>query len=101
MWIAIFSSIQDPIRYIPALINGLIDAKNSLNRIEKFIRQSEIEEKNLIQCDFDEKKDYSIKIENAYFSCGIKQKKNEDEDNKERNNNKDEKIKDEKLDKEK
>ena len=67
MGLAIFSSIQDPIRNIPALINGLIDAKNSLNRIEKFIRQPEIEEKNLIQCDFDEKKDYSIKIENAYF----------------------------------
>ena len=99
MGLAIFSSIQDPIRYIPALINGLIDAKNSLNRIEKFIRQPEIEEKNLIQCDFDEKKDYSIKIENAYFSWGVKQKKNEDEDNKERN--KDEKIKGEKLDKEK
>ena len=37
MRLAIFGSIQDAIRYIPALVNELIDAKNSLNRIEKFI----------------------------------------------------------------
>jgi len=99
MGLAIFSSIQDPIRYIPALVNGLIDAKNSLNRIEKFIRQPEIEENNLIQCEFDENKDYSIIIENGYFSWGVKQKKNEDEDNEKKdNNNKDKKIKVEKED---
>jgi ABC-type bacteriocin/lantibiotic exporter with double-glycine peptidase domain len=76
MGLAIFSAIQDPIRYVPALINGLIDAKNSLNRIEKFIRQPEINENILKQCEFDENKDYSILIENGYFSWGVKQKKN-------------------------
>jgi ABC-type multidrug transport system fused ATPase/permease subunit len=65
-----------------------------------------LKKKNLIQCEFDENKDYSIIIENAYFSWGVKQKKNEDDDNEKKdNNNKDEKIKvgieDEKIDKKK
>ncbi len=97
MGLAIFGAIQDPITFIPALVSGIIDAKNSLNRIEKFIRQPEINENYLIQCELDDSKDYSILIENGYFSWGVKQKKIEDEDNdNEEIDNKNEKIKDEK-----
>ena len=87
MGLAIFSAIQEPITFIPALVNGIIDAKNSLNRIEKFIKQPEFEESNLIQSEYDENKDYSIMIENGYFSWGVKQKKIENEDDEEKDNN--------------
>ncbi len=92
MGLAIFARLQDPIIFIPALINGFIDAKNSLDRIEKFIRQPEIKKENLIQCEFDDSKDYSIIIENGCFSWGVKQNKKDDdeEDYEEKENEKDE-----------
>ena len=92
MGLAIFARLQDPIIFIPALINGFIDAKNSLERIEKFIRQPEIKKENLIQCEFDDSKDYSIIIENGCFSWGVKQNKKDDdeEDYEEKENEKDE-----------
>ena len=92
MGLAIFARLQDPIIFIPALINGFIDAKNSLNRIENFIRQPEIKKENLIQCEFDDSKDYSIIIENGCFSWGVKQNKKDDdeEDYEEKENEKDE-----------
>ena len=88
MGLAIFARLQDPIIFIPALINGFIDAKNSLERIEKFIRQPEIKKENLIQCEFDDSKDYYKKIENGCFSWAVKQNKKEDYEEKE--NEKDE-----------
>ena len=98
--LSIFNRLQEPLTELPESISCLIDASISLRRIEKFIRQPEVNEKNVIRGKYDEKGEFAIKITNGSFTWGIKQKseeemKEEEEENeiKDREKEKKEEIK--------
>ena len=76
--LSIFNRLQEPLNQLPESISCLIDASISLRRIEKFIRQPEINEKNVIRGKYDEKGEFAIKIKNGSFTWGIKQKSEEE-----------------------
>ncbi len=76
--LTIFGRLQEPIVLLPDGISKLIESRISLNRIEKFIREPEINEKIFHQCKFDINKNYSIKINNGNFTWGIKQLVNQE-----------------------
>ena len=78
--IFLFSKLQEPLGGLPFTINSVVETVISLRRIEKFIRQPERNENNIIRGKYDIMGDYAIKIEHGNFTWGIKQKKNDNED---------------------
>ena len=78
--LAIFARLQDPIRELPTAITFLIDAKISLSRIEKFIRQPNRNEMQVMKGEYDENGEYAIKMEDVSFTWGMKQKNKKDDD---------------------
>ena len=73
--LAIFARLQEPVRTLPNSINSILELFVSMRRIEKFIRQPERDENNVVQGEYDEHGEYAIKIENGYFTWGERQKK--------------------------
>ena len=84
--LTIFGRLQEPIVLLPDGISKFIESRISLARIEKFIREPEINDNIVHQCQFDKNLDYSIKINNGNFTWGIKQLVNEDKRKKEKLN---------------
>ena len=87
--LTIFGRLQEPIVLLPDGISKFIESRISLSRIEKFMREPEINENVVHQCIFDKNLDYSIKINNGNFTWGIKQLVNEDNRKKEKLNKSD------------
>ena len=100
--LSIFNLMRDPIEDLPNLITSIIDTVISMRRIEKFLKEKELNNKLILNCKNDEN---AIEINNGYFSWGVKQKNTEkikngdksddkdsdsDEDNKEDEKNKEE-----------
>ena len=84
--LTIFGRLQEPIVLLPDGISKYIESRISLSRIEKFIREPEINDSIVHQCQFDSNLDYSIKINNGNFTWGIKQLVNENDKEKEKLN---------------
>ena len=84
--LAIFNRLQSPVVRLPDLITNIIDTIISMRRIEKFIKQKDIDETIIKNC-LD--KENAIEIENGYFTWGVKQmkkgKKNNDNNNEDDN----------------
>lgn len=77
--LAIFARLQDPLGDLPYTINSIIEAVISLKRIEKYIRQPDRNESNIIKGEYDLNGEFAIKIEHGDFTWGVKQKKEDDE----------------------
>ena len=78
--LAIFNLIQDPIEGLPDIITSIIDTVIAMKRIEKFLKEKEINNNLIKQCENEEN---VIEINNGYFTWGLKQKddgKREDEE---------------------
>ncbi len=68
----IFSMIQMPLQMFPRIINSFNQTILSLERIEKFLFQDEINENNIIKNDENLiKEGITIKIENGNYSWGV------------------------------
>ena len=68
----IFSMIQMPLQMFPRIINSFNQTILSLERIEKFLFQDEINENNIIKNDENLiKEGIAIKIENGNYSWGV------------------------------
>ena len=65
----IFQKIQSPLKYIPRLLNNFYETVIATERIEKFLRQDEINPNNLIKNTSEN--NIKIKIENGNFSWGL------------------------------
>ena len=77
----IFNIISGPIRQLPFVFNSFLETMISMNRIEVYIKQADIQAKN-ISNDFNElDKDLSIRIPGMDFSWG--KDENEEKKNKE------------------
>ena len=79
--LAIFILIQEPIEDLPIIITSIIDTMIAMKRIEKFLKEKEINKNSIKNCENEEN---AIEIKNGYFTWGIKQKN--DEKKKEDNN---------------
>ena len=81
----LFNKIQGPLKYLPNLVNHFYETVISTERIEKFLKQEEVNPDNIIK-NYSEKK-IKVKIENGNFSWrillteekNIKEKKIEEE----------------------
>ena len=74
--LAIFNLIKEPIEGLPDIITGIIDTVISMKRIEKFLKEREINKSLIKDCVNEEN---VIEINNGYFTWGVKQKdKNKD-----------------------
>jgi ATP-binding cassette, subfamily C (CFTR/MRP), member 1 len=80
----IFNAIQEPIRSLPWILNNLLELFVSMGRIEKYLKQEEIDPTRVIRDDPETiEKGVSIKIENGNFSWGLNVEK-KDNDKKEK-----------------
>ena len=91
--LAIFILIQDPIEDLPIIITSIIDTIIAMKRIEKFLKEKEINKHLIKNCENDEN---AIEIKSGYFTWGIKQKTDE---NKKGENNSDKNDKESDSDK--
>ena len=74
--IGIFTSIQNPMKNLPVTIDLILEALVSLERIEKFLSEIEINYDNIMYDDkFSKEQGIAIKIENGTFSWGEKRLK--------------------------
>ena len=70
--LGIFASIQMPLRSIPNILTNFYETSISMERIEKFLNETEVNEHNIIRNDkIMEVEGNSIKIENGSFTWGI------------------------------
>ena len=70
--IGIFNNLQKPLRLFPLVLSYWYETAISMGRIENYLRQDEIEEKNVILNDSEcIEKDIRVKIENGDYSWGI------------------------------
>ncbi|GAB9474415.1 Abc transporter c family member 5 [Globisporangium polare] len=65
--IALFNAIRDPLRDLPTVIQQLIQAKVSLNRMSEFLQLPEHNPGNVIREDPTQPKDVVIAVENGTF----------------------------------
>ena len=86
--LAIFARLTDPLGDLPMTINSVIETVISMKRIEKFIRQPERIETNVIRGNYDINGEFAIKIEHGDFTWGVKQKKEEQKEEKKETNKK-------------
>ena len=70
--LAIFIRLQNPIINLPEIITNFIDTIISMRRIEKYIKENDIDNSIIKKC---KNNDNAIEIENAYFTWGIEQNK--------------------------
>ena len=68
--------IIDPMINFPIMISSFVDFKVSMNRIQEYLSQKEIDVKKLIKKE--ENDEYAIQIKNHSFSWGIKEKEHEE-----------------------
>ena len=69
--LGIFTSIQNPMRMLPVTFDNIVETLNSLKRIEKFLREPEINKYLMIKNDVKTmKEDIAIKIEGGNFTWG-------------------------------
>ena len=94
--LAIFARLTDPLGDLPMTINSVIETVISMKRIEKFIRQPERIETNVIRGNYDINGEFAIKIEHGDFTWGVKQKKEEQKEEKKETNKK-KKVVDDKI----
>ncbi len=74
--IGVFTSIQNPMKNLPVTIDLILEAFVSLERIEKFLSEPEINYDNIMYDDkFSKEQGIAIKIENGTFSWGEKRLK--------------------------
>ena len=95
--LSIFSKLQQPIRYLPSVINQTLETVISLKRIEAFIKQPNINKDLIKRGEYDQNGEYAIKINGGNFSWGVKQKKESEQDSP---GNKKKEIKDDKKEEE-
>ena len=76
--LAIFNLIQQPIEGLPDIITSIIDTVIAMKRIEKYLKEKEINNNLIKSCENEEN---AIEINNGYFTWGIKQKNNEKKEN--------------------
>ena len=70
--IGIFNNLQKPLRLFPLVLSYWYETAISMGRIENYLRQDEVEEKNVILNDSEcIEKDIRVKIENGDYSWGI------------------------------
>lgn len=72
--LSIFNLMRDPIESLPDLVTSIIDTMLSMRRIEKFLKEKEINNKLIKKCENEEN---AIEIHNGYFSWGVKQRNTE------------------------
>lgn len=91
----IFNAIQDPIRNLPWILNNLIELFVSMGRIEKYLKQQEIDPTRVSINDPETiGKGVSIKIDNGNFSWGLNVEKKDDKNkNEKKNDSKNVKVK--------
>ena len=77
--LAIFNLIQEPIEGLPDIITGIIDTVIAMKRIEKFLKEKEINKNLIKECTNEEN---AIEINNGYFTWGVKQKNKDKKDDK-------------------
>lgn len=66
--ISIFSILQEPIRSIPMVINYFIETYVSVKRIEKYLKEKDINKKYLVHdLANSSNKDYALKISRGTF----------------------------------
>jgi ATP-binding cassette subfamily C (CFTR/MRP) protein 1 len=70
--LAIFVRLQNPIINLPEIITNFIDTIISMRRIEKYLKENDIENNIIKKC---KNNNNAIEIENAYFTWGIEQNK--------------------------
>jgi ATP-binding cassette subfamily C (CFTR/MRP) protein 1 len=70
--LAIFERLQNPIINLPEIITNFIDTIISMRRIEKYLKENDIENNIIKKC---KNNNNAIEIENAYFTWGIEQNK--------------------------
>ena len=88
--LGIFTSIQNPMKNLPVTIDNINETIVSLNRIEKFLKEAEINKNDIIRNDLETiQKNIVIKIQNGNFSWGNSRFNNNNNIN--YNNNKKEK----------
>jgi ABC-type multidrug transport system fused ATPase/permease subunit len=81
--LGIFASIQMPLRSIPNILTNFYETSISMERIEKFLNETEINERNIIRNDKGmDIEGYSIKIENGSFTWGIEKGFDDDKEKK-------------------
>ena len=69
--LGIFTSIQNPMRMLPVTFDNIVETINSLSRIEKFLREPEINKNLMIKNDVKTmKENIAIKIEGGNFTWG-------------------------------
>ena len=81
--LAIFARLGDPLGDLPYTINRIIETVISLKRIEKYIRQPDRNDNNIIKGDYDLNGEFAIKIEHGDFTWGVKQRKENEKKEKE------------------
>ena len=81
--LAIFNRLQIPVIDLPEIITNFIDTVISMRRIEKYIRENDIDNNIIKKC---KNNDNAIEIENAYFTWGIEQKKKKNKNKNNKNN---------------
>ena len=69
--LAIFNLIQEPIEGLPDIITSIIDTVIAMKRIEKFLKEKEINNNLIKTCKNEEN---AIEINNGYFTWGVRQK---------------------------
>ena len=72
--LSIFNLIQEPIDGLPDIVTSIIDTVIAMKRIEKFLKEKEINSNTIKKCENEEN---AIEIKNGYFTWGIKQKSGE------------------------
>ena len=76
--LGIFAAIQGPIRMLPMIFNNFYETSISMRRIEKYLNEEEINERNIILNDKETKaRGVMIKVENGDFSWGAPVKEND------------------------
>jgi len=87
--ITIFNQIQNPIRTLPQILSTFIEMIVSLERLQTFMEQDEIDYKRLERDDiYTKNKGLDIIIENGNFSWGIEPTKEERDEKISKSNNK-------------
>ena len=76
--LTIFTLIKEAIENLPDIITSIIDTMIAMKRIEKFLKEKEINN-NIIKNCYNEEN--AIEINNGYFTWGVKQKNNEKNNN--------------------
>ena len=72
--LSLFEKLQRPTQYSTFVIVSIMEAIVSLNRIEKFIKQPDINKEIIHQKEYNPNGEYAIKTIGGNFSWGIKQK---------------------------